>query len=334
MTINKNFHIYIMFFLCTLFCLNGCSLTSSKSNIEYQYSSSENANFQPIEDYSYLKPYMYSMEYEKISVETETVYMDRLWDGFRREGVTVFSGSEIVSRYTQPIYKEILNEYILERNRNGNYSIDSIMSLFYDPRTIKLDKKELTELFSIENPNVYVDFFEIHFDSELTSRVYTIQFNPINPTWPSINIVQTWDNENIYCQEIGTVSPRRFTNIIKLDQQDKSEKLLIWCYNLGVGCQDISTELQYWEFKDSRWTPCELNFNFEPGFIFEEYYVGEEKRSSIAHTIYPDGIAFYDSILASCYYRFDEIETLEESKIFRVSSRSYPKYYVDLSIVD
>lgn len=185
-------------------------------------------------------------------------------------------------------------------NRNVN--------LFYDSRTLSLDKKELIEIFEVNGSDVYISIFERNFDDGLHVRIYNILYEPLIPTSYPIKIIQTRDDNNIYCQIVNTFFPSRFTDVITLDNADDDNKLFIWCYNLGLDTQDLSTEFQYWEFKGSRWTPCEITAEITPGHTIEEYYVGDEKRSSLNITVYLDGIAFYNSVFGSDKYRYDKIE--------------------------
>jgi|GEM_PF-5526143 len=313
-------HLKIRFFiiiLCALIIFSGClknKIDLTKGNMH-----------QTVKDFSYLKLHIYEEEDEKFP-EERNVQMGRQYEGLR-----VFGGLRRFNYYVKPIEMDNLSDYLINIPKFGWY--DRIISLFYDTRTITLNKQDLTELFELSESDVYVSIFQTQFDDGLNVRVYNILDDPLIPTMRPIKIIQTWDDKEIYCQLVDTYLPRRFTDIIPLRQPEKSDKLLIWCYNLGVRGQDLSTELQYWEFKDSRWLPCELEIDIKPNFELEEYFFGEEKRSNFSNTVYPDGIAFYRSIYGSDRYLFEKIEVIKENKIFRVSAKDYPEYYVDLTIV-
>lgn len=310
------FRVFVMI-MCLLITISGCD--QDKVNL------SKNIT-QTIKDYSHLKPYVYDIEDDEFSYE-RNIQM-----GNQYEGLKVFGGLRRFNYYRKPILKENLSDYIISISEDGLYN--SIISLFYDTRTITLDKHDLIELFELWHPEVYVSVFERNFDNGLNIRVYNILEDPLVPTKSSIKIIQTWDDEKIYCQLVDTYLPRRFTDVISLTQPGKSNRLLIWCYNLGVRGQYLSTELQYWEFKDNRWLPCELEIDIQPGFELEEYFIGDEKRSNLARAVYSDGIAFYNSIFGENIYLYENIEVIKENEVFRVSSKEYPDYYVDLTIVD
>ena len=311
-------HFKIRFFvIIALIVFSGClksKIDPTKGNM-----------LQTVKDFSYLKPHIYEKEDEKFS-EERNVQMGKQYEGLR-----VFGGLRHFIHYAKPIKMDNLGDYLTNIPKTRWY--DRIISLFYDTRTITLNKQDLTELFELWKSDVYVSIFETQFDNGLNVRVYNILDDPLVPTERPVKIIQTWDDKEIYCQQVDTYLPRRFTDIIPLRQPEESDKLLIWCYNLGVRGQDLSTELQYWEFRDSRWLPCELEFEMKSGFELEEYFFREEKRSNLSNTVYKDGIAFYRSVYASDSYLFEKIEIIKENKVFRVSAKDYPEYYVDLTFI-
>jgi len=318
------FLIMLCFFLVTG-VVSGCRKNKQEFTSENRQEFSTKNSSQTVKDYSYLKPHIYDVENEKFSEEAN-VQMGRQYEGLR-----VFGELRRFNYYSSPILRDNLSDYLKNIPIPGLY--DRIISLFYDTRTILLNKQDLTELFELWKPDVYVSLFQTQFYDGLNVRVYNILDDPLIPTKSPIKIIQTWDDKKIYCQLVDTYLTRRFTDIIPMNEQEKSDKLLIWCYNLGVRGQDLSTELQYWEFKDNRWFPCELEIDIRPAFPLEEYFFGNEKRSNISNAVYPDGIAFYKSIYGDYRYIYEKIETIKENEIFRVSPNDYPEYYVDLIIV-
>lgn len=240
-----------------------------------------------------------------------TVFYKTYYNNFVRGYIMDMKFPEII------LNKEIDDYFTM--NQKGNKNTDNLVDLFFDPRTIEMDQKNLIKLF-------YSYGYEINFHNtsidDLNVRFVEIKEIDGLSLYPSCILIQSWDNEHIYLQDITSPIPRKIRSVIILD--DRQEPQII-VHSSGFSPDYISEEeLSFWAYRGSYWvlTSIDLKIDSSNAHSAGDMYPDIDRESLFAPVYYQDGIVYRPSIqgdgLHSYTYRLGKMEEIEKNKSFKL----------------
>ena len=213
--------------------------------------------------------------------------------------------------------KEELEDYFEEES---NYAfLDHLVSMFYDNRTIELEEEELEELF--REHGYLISFHNTEF-REYHLRVVEITKKDGVSLYPFRILMQTWDDNFIYLQDITGPIPRRIVDMMAVDKAGTWQLIM---HSSGFSKEYVAEEeLIFWEFTGSYWilVPIQLEIDTSHAFSLGDLYPDMQK--DIDMSLYRDGIAFPPNIQPDnsrgTYrtYRWGSMETVAENQKFRL----------------
>lgn len=201
------------------------------------------------------------------------------------------------------------------------FYLDNLISMFYDDRTIETDEKELEQLFWEHGYILYlhsVEFLDFHL------RFIEIAEKEGLSLYPIQILMQTWDEDYIYLQDITGPIPRKIRDMMAVDKEGVW-KLIV--HSSGFSKEYISEEeLSFWEFTGSYWilVPMELEIDTSHAFSLGNLYPDIDRNELFEAFYYRDGIAFRPSRQpdneygTNNTYRLGMMEITEENKSFRL----------------
>lgn len=242
-----------------------------------------------------------------------TVYYKSYYDDFVR-------GSTIGFKFPDINLQENIAEYfVADENEIGFDQMDKIVEMFFDNRTIEMDEKSLKDLF-----NEYG--YEVCFYSELIDALQ-VRFIEIRESdglslYPSRILIQSWDKEHIYLQDITGATPRRIRSFITITD-GVAPQLIV--HSSGFSKDYVSEEeLSFWIYRGSYWilTSMDLNIDSSHAHSANDLYPDIERDTLFEPVYYPDGIVYRTSIqddgLNTYPYRLGKMEEIEKNKSFRL----------------
>ena len=214
--------------------------------------------------------------------------------------------------------KEEIEDYFT-MDQKGNVKIDYLVDLFFDSRTIEMDENILKNI-------CYSYGYKVNFKSTSINDLHVrfVEINEIDglSLYPSRILIQTWDNEHIYLQDITGPIPRKIRSVITID--DKDDPIMI-VHSTSVSADYISEEeLIFWAFKGSYWilTPLELTVDSSHAHRAGDMYPDENRDSLFEPVYYLDGIVYRPSVqgdgLHTFTHRLGIMEEIDKNKRFRM----------------
>lgn len=190
------------------------------------------------------------------------------------------------------------------------------VEMFFDDRTIEMPEEELKTLF-------YQHGYALTFQSDRTKDLH-IRFVEITEMdglslYPARIMLQTWDEDHIYLQNITSPIPRKVMSFFVVEDKEP--------YRLVVHSSGLSRdyvceeELSFWEYRGTYWelAPMNLEIDTSHAHIFGSDPDGDDLFEA---SYYRDGIAFRPSRqfegVNYCTFRLGKMEETAENRIFRL----------------
>lgn len=201
---------------------------------------------------------------------------------------------------------------------------DNLVEMFFDYRTIEMPEEELKALFyqhgytlwlqSAETENLHVRFVEIAETEGLS-------------LYPARIMIQTWDENHIYLQDITGPIPRKIESFLVVDDR-KPCRLVVHSSGFS-GDYVAEEELIFWEYRGTHWAlaPMDLVIDTSAAHISGKYFFPEIDRDDLFEaSYYRDGMAYRSSTQIDYYdtnsytVRLGKMEEVEKNKIFRLKA--------------
>ena len=243
----------------------------------------------------------------------DTIYYKTYYDDF-------FQGKIMYIDYNP--YMEIrkeLEDYFVDDSKV--FYLDYLVSMFYDDRTIETDEKKLEQLFWEHGYIIY--FHSVEFQDFHLRFIEIVEKEGLS-LYPIRILMQTWDDDYIYLQDITGPIPRKIRDMMVGDKNGVW-KLIV--HSSGFSKEYIpEEELSFWEFTGSDWilVPMELEIDTSHAFSLGNLYPDIDRNELFETFYYRDGIAFRPSSQpdneygTNNTYRLGIMEITEENKSFRL----------------
>lgn len=197
---------------------------------------------------------------------------------------------------------------------------DNLVEMFFDYRTIEMPEEELKSLFyqhgytlcfqSAEMKNLHVRFVEITEIGGLS-------------LYPTRIMIQSWDENYIYLQDITSPIPRKIMGIFTIDNREPYRMVV---HSSGVSRDYVDEqELSFWEYRGAYWAlvPMELEIDTSHAHISGDLYPDLDRDELFEASYYRDGIAYLPSRqnklpVDMVTVRLGKMETVEKNKSFRL----------------
>lgn len=216
--------------------------------------------------------------------------------------------------------REELEDYFFDDSEI--FYLDYLVGMFYDNRSIETDEKELEHLF-LEHG--YIIYFHNAEFQNFHLRFIEIAEKEGLSIFPIRILMQTWDDDFIYLQDITGPIPRKIRDLMVVDR-DGVWQLIV--HSSGFSKELIpEEELSFWEFVGTYWilVPMELEIDTTEAFSFGNPFFPDLDRDTVFEaTFYRDGIAYRSSMQpynrwgSQNAYRLGKMKVVEENKSFRL----------------
>lgn len=225
----------------------------------------------------------------------DTIYYKTYYDDFVRGKIQHIE-------YPDINIKGELEEYFLHEDDFERW--DNLVEMFFDYRTIEMPEEELKSLFykhgyslclqSTEMQDLHVRFVEITEIGGLS-------------LYPTRIMIQTWDADHVYLQNITSPIPRKIMSIFSVDNREPYHMVV---HSSGLSRDYVDEqELSFWEYRGTYWALVPMNLDMDRDELFEAFY-------------YRDGIAYRPSrqldIIYSVTVKLGKMEEVKKNKIFRL----------------
>lgn len=246
----------------------------------------------------------------------DTIYYKAYYDDFNR--------GLVMQMDTSPDMKlqDELEDYFIDKNE-WYEPLDYLVSMFYDDRTIEMGEDELERLFwehgyDISFHNAEYEDYHLRF-VEITERKGM-------SLYPVRILMQTWDDEFIYLQDITGPIPRTIKELMMVDRDGIWQMVV---HSSGFSRDYVvEEELSFWEFHGTYWIliPMELRIDTSHAYYLGDYGPDLDRDGLFEAIYYRDGIAYRPSLQNTNFYgdkaviRLGVMETVEENKRFRLEA--------------
>lgn len=222
--------------------------------------------------------------------------------------------------------------------------IQTLADMFFDNRTIEMEEEELNALFYSHGYYLYLHNAEVN---ELHIRIVEIQEMGGLSLYPSEILIQAWDDQNIYLEDITGPVSRKVRSILAIDDKENPQMII---HSSGLSVDYVSEEeLSFWEFQGSAWTLIPMALDIDTShanFVNSNLYSDSDNGELFPIIYYPDGIvfrAFRHSEGREPYeytYYMGKLEEVEKNKSYILrevqhnDSRPFVSYatYIQLTI--
>lgn len=223
-------------------------------------------------------------------------------------------------RFQEENLQENLEDYFVV----GDYAEgpEILADMFLDKRTIEMEEEELKELFYRHGYLLYLHHKEV---GSLHIRLVEVQEIEGLSLYPMRIVIQTWDEEKIYIEDITAPIPGKIRDFLILED---GEVLRMVIHSSGVSVDYVvEEELSFWEFSDNGYwnlAPLDLEIDTSHAHIAGEGYPDLNRDELFPMVYYQDGIAFGSSrqsdMSANGLYtlRLGKLEEIEKNKSFRL----------------
>lgn len=245
----------------------------------------------------------------------DTVYYKHFYDDFAVGKIMTIDYSPHVED------REKLEDYFTEET--DIRQLDHLVSMFYDDRTIETDENELEFLFW--EHGYLIDFHRVEYGNMCLRVVEITEKNGLS-LYPVRILMQTWDDDFIYLQDVTSPVPRKIRDMMVVDQ-DGIWDLIV--HSSGISREYVAEEeLSFWEFTGADWVlvPMELEMDTSHAHIMGELYPDLDRDELFEIFNYRDGMAFRPS-LQNCGTKGDRVvlrlgsmEVIRENKSFRLNA--------------
>lgn len=242
----------------------------------------------------------------------DTIYYKTYYDDFVRGKIQHIE-------YPDINIKGELEEYFLHEDDFEKW--DNLVEMFFDYRTIEMPEEELKSLFykhgyslclqSTEMKDLHVRFVEITEIGGLS-------------LYPTRIMIQTWDEDHIYLQNITSPIPRKIMSIFSVDNREPYHMVV---HSSGLSRDYIDEqELSFWEYRGTYWAlvPMDLEIDTSHAHISGENFYPDMDRDELFEAFYyRDGIAYRpsrqnDHAVNTYTVKLGKMEEVEKNRIFRL----------------
>lgn len=245
----------------------------------------------------------------------DTIYYKTYYDDF-------VQGKIMHIDYTprMEIRKE-LEDYFTDAS--GIRCLDNLAGMFYDDRTIETDEKELEQLFW--EHGYLIDFCRGDFGDCHVRFVEITEMDGLS-LYPVRILMQTWDEEHIYLQDITGPIPRKIKEVMTVERNGARQLVV---HSTGLSREYVSEEeLSFWEQSGTCWilVPMELEIDVSHAHNMGSLYPDIDRKSLYEAFFYRDGIAYRPSLQPfnewgdRAVFRLGVMEIVEENKSFRLNA--------------
>lgn len=245
----------------------------------------------------------------------DTIYYKTYYDDF-------VQGKIMHIDYTprMEIRKE-LEDYFTDAS--GIRCLDNLAGMFYDDRTIETDEKELEQLFW--EHGYLIDFCRGDFGDCHVRFVEITEMDGLS-LYPVRILMQTWDEEHIYLQDITGPIPRKIKEVMTVERNGVRQLVV---HSTGLSREYVAEEeLSFWEQSGTCWilVPMELEIDVSHAHNMGSLYPDIDRESLYEAFFYRDGIAYRPSLQPfnkwgdRAVFRLGVMEIVEENKSFRLNA--------------
>ena len=307
-------------FLILIICVVGCSNNNYENRENIAETSIENNDvlknmeeaLSPESNRGELKPLKPQWQADDRTFNPEdTIYYKTFYDDF-------VQGSIMDIKFPDINHKDNLDDYFI-MNQNTEEKWDSLVSLFFDNRTIEIEEKVLRDLFFSFGYEIY--FHSSNIDDLCVRFIEICEINGL-ALYPELILMQSWDNDYIYLQNITAPIPRKIRSFIVLDNSEEPRLIV---HSSGLSESYLSEEeLSFWSFRGSYWilTSIDLTIDSSHAHSAGNMYPDEDRNNLFEPTYYQDGIVYRPSVqgdgLHSYTYRLGKMEEMEKNKSFKL----------------
>ena len=217
------------------------------------------------------------------------------------------------------LQKELKDYFV--REKNLFIKADMLVDMFFDNRTIEMGEEALKDLF-------YLHGYEIYFHSAKIKNLHVrfVEIREINglSIYPTRILIQTWDEEYIYLQDITGPTPRKIRSILVIDDKEAPQLIV---HSSGLSVDYVAEEeLSFWTYRGSYWVlaPLELEIDTRHAHVAGETLYPDENRDELfSPTYYRDGIVYRPSRQGDGRFHYNtfilgKMEEIEKNKCFRL----------------
>lgn len=245
----------------------------------------------------------------------DTIYYKTYYDNFAQGKIMH------IDYHPRMEIREELEDYFTDVS--DIWYLDNLTGMFYDDRTIETDEKELEQLFW--ERGYLIDFCRGDF-GDCHVRFVEITEKDGLSLYPVRILMQTWNEEHIYLQDITGPVPRKIKEVMTVERNGIRQLVV---HSTGLSREYVAEEeLSFWEQNGTCWilTPMELEIDVSHAHNMGSLYPDIDRESLYEAFFYRDGIAYRPSLQPSnewgdrAVYRLGVMEVVEENKSFRLNA--------------
>lgn len=250
---------------------------------------------------------------EKKIYSEGSIYDKNYYDSYR-------SGKFMWIRFQEKNLQKELEDYF----DVGDYAEgpEILADMFMDKRTCEMEEEELKELFFSHGYLLYLHHKEI---DGLHIRLAQVQEINGLSLYPIRIVIQTWDEENIYIEDITAPIPRKIRDFLIIEDDD-ALKMIIHSSGISID-YTAEEELSFWEFCDNGcWNLISMDLEIDTSHAHNtgDGYPDLNRDELFPMVYYQDGITFGPSRQGNMNgdgmdtFRLGKMEEIEKNKSFRL----------------
>lgn len=198
---------------------------------------------------------------------------------------------------------------------------DNLVEMFFDYRTIEIPEEELKSLFYEQGYLLCLQSAKVE---DLHVRFVEITEMGGLSLYPTRILLQTWDEDYIYLQNITSPIPRKIMSFFVIDDKEPYQMVV---HSSGVSRDYVDEqELSFWEYRGTYWAlvPMELEIDTSHAHISgENFYPDLDRDELFEASYYRDGIAYRpsrqnDHAVNTYTVRLGKMEVVEKNRVFRL----------------
>ncbi|MDL2301954.1 hypothetical protein LJC58_06330 [Lachnospiraceae bacterium OttesenSCG-928-D06] len=243
----------------------------------------------------------------------DTIYYKNFYDDFVR-------GFIMYMEFWDVNLQEEMEDYFFV-DQNTFDKMDRLVDMFFDYRTIEMDEEELKALFYDHGYEIYFHNAEIH-----NLHVRFVEIGEIGglSLYPTRILMQTWDAEHIYLQDITGPLPRKIRSLLVIDDKEAPQLIV---HSSGVSLEYVSEEeLSFWTYRGTYWVLAPIELEIDTSHAHSagsDLYPDMDRDTLFEATYYRDGITYRpsrqgDGQVHHTTYRLGKMQQVEKNKCFRL----------------
>ena len=260
---------------------------------------------------------------EKSIISEHSIYDKDYYDPY-------YEGKIMRIRFQEENFQESLEDYVV-----GNYAEgpEILADMFLDRRTCDMGEEELKKLFYRHGYLLSLHHKKIN---DLHIRLVEVEEMDGLSLYPIRIAIQTWDENNIYMEDITAPIPRKIRDFLIIENEGALRMVI---HSSGVSVDYVvEEELSFWKLNDNGYwelTPMKLEVDTSHAHNTRDGYPDLDRDELFPAVYYKDGVAFRASRQSdmSCNgrytFRLGKLEEIEKNKsfclrgIYEVLGRTY-----------